>query len=292
VDDHSVYQSLPVNEVGWHTGTHQGNYSTIGIEICENAGIDQQAANDRAALLVAVQLHELGISLQGNVVQHFNWSGKNCPALLRNPSSNWQDFLAKVAYYYDKIQLVSPDIDHGTEIVPDPSSSAVPASKMYGQMPGPAVFSAQPPISPSLSAGSSSSVQVQIYATEFGGGSDYPQGSAYPPYGTVDPNQPQAALPAKLPPSQSRRILVTNTANGMSVYCLVNDLGPWNKTDAYWTNNRRPLSEYQMQNGIVAQDGKVPDNPAGIDLTPAAMQALGVQGPINTRSASVNWQFA
>src|SRR5262249_1181887 len=85
VDDHSVYQSLPVNEVGWHAGTYRGNYSTIGIEICENLGIDQKAANDRAALLTAVQLHELGISLENNVVQHFDWSGKDCPALLRHP---------------------------------------------------------------------------------------------------------------------------------------------------------------------------------------------------------------
>src|SRR6516165_10347004 len=38
VDDHSVYQSLPVNEVGWHAGTHAGNHGSIGIEICENNG--------------------------------------------------------------------------------------------------------------------------------------------------------------------------------------------------------------------------------------------------------------
>lgn len=123
VDDHNVYQSLPVSEVGWHTGTHRGNHSTIGIEICQNQGIDQNAANDRAALLTAVQLHELGISMQGNVVQHFNWSGKDCPMLLRNPSSNWQEFLAKVAYYYEQVQLNSPEAYHGALIHPSPYSS-------------------------------------------------------------------------------------------------------------------------------------------------------------------------
>ncbi|MBV9672099.1 MAG: N-acetylmuramoyl-L-alanine amidase [Verrucomicrobia bacterium] len=129
VDDHSVYQSLPVNEVGWHTATYQGNYSTIGIEICENDGIDQLAANDRAALLTAIQLHELGIPLQGNVVQHFDWSGKNCPALLRNPLSNWEDFLARVAFYYDQIQLDSPDVDHSANLNPSPTfAPADPAS--------------------------------------------------------------------------------------------------------------------------------------------------------------------
>src|SRR6266566_7062225 len=39
VDDQSIYQSLPVDEVGWHAGTHEGNSCSIGIEICENQGI-------------------------------------------------------------------------------------------------------------------------------------------------------------------------------------------------------------------------------------------------------------
>jgi N-acetylmuramoyl-L-alanine amidase CwlA len=85
VDDRSVYQSLPVNEVGWHAGTHEGNAQSIGIEICENRGIDQQAANDRAALLTAVQLHELNIPLE-DIRQHHDWSGKDCPALMRHPA--------------------------------------------------------------------------------------------------------------------------------------------------------------------------------------------------------------
>jgi Subtilase family/N-acetylmuramoyl-L-alanine amidase len=288
VDDHSVYQSLPVNEVGWHAGTHQGNYSTIGIEICENDGIDQQAANDRAALLTAVQLHELGISLQGNVVQHFHWSGKNCPALLRNPPSNWGDFLAKVAYYYDQIQLDSPDVDHRAQVNPSPTYpsariSNTPRYRSSASLPNITAMS------PSFPSENQAGVQRRIYSTEFGGGSDYPQESAYS--GIVDPDQPQAALPAKLP-SSTRHILVTNSANGRSVYCLVNDRGPWNLNDAYWADNRRPATEYQMENGIPAENGSVPTNPAGIDLTPAAMQALGVMGPINSRSALVNWQFA
>ena len=34
VDDKSVYQSLPINEVGWHA--NKGNATSIGIEICMN----------------------------------------------------------------------------------------------------------------------------------------------------------------------------------------------------------------------------------------------------------------
>jgi len=103
VDDQSVYQSLPLDEVGWHAGNREGNRTTIGIEICENRGIDQAAANDRAARLTALMLDQLGMGLNGNVVQHHDWSGKDCPALLRHPAIGWTNFLQKVAEYYGGI---------------------------------------------------------------------------------------------------------------------------------------------------------------------------------------------
>ena len=111
VDDRSVYQSLPVGEVGWHAGIHAGNSQSIGIEICESQGIDQQAANQRAALLTAVQLHELNIA-PGNVVQHHDWSGKDCPALLRHPPSNWTNFLQMVADFYNQVDLDTHEHHH------------------------------------------------------------------------------------------------------------------------------------------------------------------------------------
>jgi N-acetylmuramoyl-L-alanine amidase/Transglycosylase SLT domain len=135
VDDRSVYQSLPVNEVGWHAGTHAGNYQSIGIEICENRGIDQQAANDRAALLAAAQLHELNIPL-GNVVQHFDWSTKDCPALLRHPSSNWTAFLQRVQDFYNRFDLDRHEHHH--PMIAMPAGFAAPALKrgVHAPMPG------------------------------------------------------------------------------------------------------------------------------------------------------------
>lgn len=112
VDDHSIYQSLPVDEVGWHAGSRDGNARSIGIEICENRGIDQEAANDLAAKLTAAMLHELGIDLDGNVVQHHDWSGKDCPKLLRHPASGWAGFLQKVANYYGGIADSGHENDH------------------------------------------------------------------------------------------------------------------------------------------------------------------------------------
>jgi hypothetical protein len=261
VDDHSIYQSLPVDEVGWHAGTHEGNANSIGIEICENRGIDQAAANDRAAKLTAAMLHELGISPGGNVVQHHDWSGKDCPRLLRHPATGWTAFLQNVANYYNGITDNGHENDHA-------------ALAHFLAAPGPEQVEASP--------------QANIVSTEFGGGNEAGMPSAYG--GTVDPNRPQASLPARVPRSK-RQIRVSNPANGRSVVCLVNDVGPWNTHDAYWDNGRRPAAESQHQNHQPAENGHVPSNAAGLDLTPAAMLALGVAGPINTRQVTVNWQF-
>ncbi len=101
VDDQSVYQSLPVWEIGWHSGS--GNATSIAVEICENHGIDQPAANDRAAQLVAILAREHGISPSGGILQHHYWSGKDCPKLLRR-GSGWDDFLATVATYHRSLE--------------------------------------------------------------------------------------------------------------------------------------------------------------------------------------------
>ncbi|MDI1346731.1 MAG: N-acetylmuramoyl-L-alanine amidase, partial [Pseudolabrys sp.] len=47
VDDNSVYQSLPNNEIGWHAGSSKGNGSSIGIEICMNPELDVPATYRR-----------------------------------------------------------------------------------------------------------------------------------------------------------------------------------------------------------------------------------------------------
>src|SRR5712692_1189096 len=124
-----------------------------------------------------------------------------------------------------------------------------------------------------------------INATEFGGGSESGMPSAYG--GTVNLDQPEASLPARLP-RERRRIVVRNPANSRSVECKVNDVGPWNLRDLYWDEGRRPLAESQLRNGTEAQNGDVPTNDAGVDLTPAAMDALGVDGPVNTRQVHVD----
>ena len=79
VDDHEAVQHLPVREKGFHAGP--GNSLSVGIEVCMNRGIDQAAANLRAARLAALLAFDLGLGAN-KIRTHKSWTGKACPALL------------------------------------------------------------------------------------------------------------------------------------------------------------------------------------------------------------------
>ncbi|MEK5175072.1 N-acetylmuramoyl-L-alanine amidase [Heyndrickxia sp. FSL W8-0496] len=96
VDDKISYQSLPLNEAGWHAGDGNGpgNKTSIGIEICVNSDGDYKKAVENAAELTRSLMSQLNIPIT-NVVQHNHWSGKNCPRNLRSGSKGigWNDFI-------------------------------------------------------------------------------------------------------------------------------------------------------------------------------------------------------
>jgi len=98
VDDKRIVQHLPLEEAGWHAGDGkkgEGNRSSIGIEICENADGDRAKAEENAARLVAELLERFGLDVE-RVVQHYRWSGKNCPRVLRGRAEGWSQFLEAV----------------------------------------------------------------------------------------------------------------------------------------------------------------------------------------------------
>ena len=95
VDDRQTIKHLNVSQQGIHASSSVGNSSSIGIEICINAGIDQDAAFLRAARLVAVLRHDLAIGA-ANVRAHYHWNRKKCPILLMDsgrPGTKWNAFL-------------------------------------------------------------------------------------------------------------------------------------------------------------------------------------------------------
>lgn len=106
VDDDSCVRHLPLNEVGWHAGSAAGNATSIGIEICMNAGINQERAFDRTQRLIACLCYDLNLDVGSKVVPHKHWSGKNCPRLLLG--AGWEPFLEGAGHYL--AQIGDPDI--------------------------------------------------------------------------------------------------------------------------------------------------------------------------------------
>lgn len=93
VDDKSIYQSIPDNEVAWHAGdgsSGTGNRKSIGVEICVNSDGDFTKAKQNAAELVRYLMNKHNIPIS-RVVQHNRWSGKNCPRRIR--SEGWSKFI-------------------------------------------------------------------------------------------------------------------------------------------------------------------------------------------------------
>ncbi|SPP92790.1 peptidoglycan recognition protein family protein [Bradyrhizobium vignae] len=128
VDDKFVYQSIPTNEMAWHTATRQGNETSIGIEICMNSDMaDVDACYDRAALLTAWLAYRLGMHIPSNIYQHHDWSGKNCPRVLRAKKNGWADFLANVQNHFKNLEPVDAPLialPKGNHHRSDPSARA------------------------------------------------------------------------------------------------------------------------------------------------------------------------
>ena len=96
VDDHAIVQHLPDGETAYHAGygaDGPGNTTSIGIEICVNAGGDFEASKRNAAALVRLLMGEYGIPLY-YVVQHNRWNGKDCPRTIRGTKGGWEAFLS------------------------------------------------------------------------------------------------------------------------------------------------------------------------------------------------------
>ena len=111
VDDKEIYQLLPDNEVAWHAGDGlygTGNRQSLAIEICENSDGDLLKATNLAVELTAYLMKKHNIPLS-NVVQHNNWSGKNCPNRIRKGEPyDWNTFLSKVQAAYNGTTTTTP----------------------------------------------------------------------------------------------------------------------------------------------------------------------------------------
>lgn len=108
VDHKSIYKHIPINEGAWHAGdgvNGSGNLHSIGIEVCVNkVNYDYSLylkAVDNAAWLSAKLIREnRGGSLvfPDGLRQHFHFSGKNCPRIIRS-EGKWNHVISRVEYH-------------------------------------------------------------------------------------------------------------------------------------------------------------------------------------------------
>jgi len=109
VDERVIVQHLPLNENGWHASdgaSGTGNRQSIGIEICENRDGNRAAAEANAAWLVAKLLKDYGLGLD-RVKQHYDWSKKDCPRVLRGRKNGWANFLKAVEQQLKTMKIPS-----------------------------------------------------------------------------------------------------------------------------------------------------------------------------------------
>jgi hypothetical protein len=126
----------------------------------------------------------------------------------------------------------------------------------------------QPTSISSASAPLTANTKFTVTGTVFGG-PGVKQAVAYPDVAPGWANRPGVALPFTFRGPRPKTIV---SANGKAVTCEIVDVGPWNINDPYWMTGTRPQAE-----SATDMSGQ-PTNGAGIDLTPAAAAAIGLNG--------------
>ena len=132
-----IYQSLPLDEVAYHAGDGSreygtiwysstynkadciggGNRNSVGIESCINHGTDYNDTMRILAKLVAELLLHYNLSVD-RVKQHWHFSGKDCPGVIRH-CKRWNEFLDLVRLeYFAKTELQGVTFEW-TSLVPD-----------------------------------------------------------------------------------------------------------------------------------------------------------------------------
>ena len=99
VDETEIWSSVPEDCVAWHCGAKTyrhpdcRNANSIGVEICMNDGQGnvRQGSIDRAAQLVRLLMDKYHIA-KGNVLCHYDVTGKHCPGPMVDDPALWAAF--------------------------------------------------------------------------------------------------------------------------------------------------------------------------------------------------------
>ena len=104
VDENSIVQTVPVDEVCYHAGdgSGNGNRKTISIEICEDGNMAKAESNAQTLAAALIKTYP-GIM----VYKHQDWSGKFCPRVILT-RNGWQDFRAGIYSKLDEAPEAKP----------------------------------------------------------------------------------------------------------------------------------------------------------------------------------------
>ena len=99
VDENQVWESVPESMTAWHCGAKHykhpecRNSNSIGVEICMNdkTGKIRQDSINNAAKFVRELMKKYNIPV-GNVLRHYEITGKHCPAPMVDNPTLWQSF--------------------------------------------------------------------------------------------------------------------------------------------------------------------------------------------------------
>lgn len=89
VDYDKIYQSVEFNRVAWHAGdgkNGKGNRHSIGIEHCQYSKDKEKQRKvwENSAALCVELMKEYPVIDTAHIVQHYFWTRKDCPYLLRH----------------------------------------------------------------------------------------------------------------------------------------------------------------------------------------------------------------
>jgi hypothetical protein len=95
VKGNDVLHCIPDDEVAWHCGNREGNYSSIGIEVVPR-DVDGRFDNTTISTLKELLAQLPPVSLK----RHYDWTGKDCPRfytpLGKGGDLAWSDLLQEV----------------------------------------------------------------------------------------------------------------------------------------------------------------------------------------------------
>lgn len=134
----------------------------------------------------------------------------------------------------------------------------------------------------------------RVYATSFGNPGNKGESNVFKDGSKVRRGIITAALPDNS--AVGRMIAIRRRLkNGKYtrwVPMKVRDLGPWFRDDPYWLSGSPPRAVAYFKQKKKRWDGRVVQNPAGLDLTPWAWQKIGISAKSSINySGYVEWKF-